>query len=66
MLQLEATNIMSSSSESREGWGRFGSLNIPPDMVALLAGSPSFAVLPLSPNLCKEQCSCCITRRRVT
>ena len=32
------------SSPSRDGWGRFGSLIIPPDMVALLAGSASFDV----------------------
>jgi hypothetical protein len=47
MLLLAASSTMSSSSEAREGWGRFGSLDIPPDMVALLAGSSSFAVLPL-------------------
>jgi hypothetical protein len=31
-----------SSSESRLGWGRFGSLDVPPEMLSLLAGSASF------------------------
>ncbi len=48
--QLVATLLMSQSSESREGWGRFGSLDIPPEMVALLAGSAGFDVLPLLAN----------------
>lgn len=47
VMQPAVTCAMSSTSESRDGWGRFGSLVIPPDMVALLAGSASFDVPPL-------------------